>query len=41
MNRNEAESLFDNNKKENITFNNDNNEKNFNILVINNFMYEK
>jgi len=29
MNRNEAESLFDNNKKENITFNNDNNEKKF------------
>ena len=41
INRNETESLFDNNKKENITFNNDNNEKNFNILVINNFMQEK
>ena len=39
--RNETESLSNNNHKENITFNNDNNEKNFNILVINNFMQEK
>ena len=37
--RNETNPI--NNKKENITFNNDNNEKNFNILVINNFMQEK
>ena len=37
--RNETNSI--NTKKENITFNNDNNEKNFNILVINNFMQEK
>ena len=39
--RNEANSIKNNNQKENITFNNDNNEKNFNILVINNFMQEK
>ena len=39
--RNETNSLYNNNLKENITFNNDNNEKNFNILVINNFMQEK
>ena len=39
--RNETDSISNNNHKENITFNNDNNEKNFNILVINNFMQEK
>ena len=39
--RNETNSISNNNQKENITFNNDNNEKNFNILVINNFMQEK
>ena len=39
--RNETDSLTNNNQKENITFNNDNNEKNFNILVINNFMQDK
>ena len=40
--RNENHILLpENNPKENITFNNGNNEKNFNILVINNFMQEK
>ena len=39
--RNETNSIKNNNQRENITFNNDNNEKNFNILVINNFMQEK
>ena len=39
--RNETNSLYNNSLNENITFNNDNNEKNFNILVINNFMQEK